>query len=138
MPTYVYRCRKGHTFELFHSMTDEAPKRCPKCRSLARRVPAGGSGLLFKGSGFYATDYRSADYEKRAKKDVAAGPEPPAGGSPAPASPAAGSSPSAPADRAPGRSGDRGSRGAGSGPAGGEPRGSSHRAPRGSSRKSEA
>jgi len=57
MPTYVYRCKKGHEFELFHSISDESRKRCPKCRSGAVRVPAGGSGLLFKGSGFYITDY---------------------------------------------------------------------------------
>jgi putative FmdB family regulatory protein len=69
MPTYVYRCKKGHEFELFHSINDEAAKRCPKCRSGARRVPAGGAGVLFKGSGFYATDYRSKGYKDSAKKE---------------------------------------------------------------------
>ena len=69
MPTYVYRCKKGHEFELFHSMSDESPKRCPKCRSAAKRVPAGGAGFLFKGSGFYITDYRKDSYKKDSKKD---------------------------------------------------------------------
>ena len=69
MPTYVYRCKKGHEFELFHSISDESKKRCPKCRSGAVRVPAGGSGLLFKGSGFYITDYRSKGYKDSAKQE---------------------------------------------------------------------
>jgi putative FmdB family regulatory protein len=69
MPTYVYRCKKGHTFELFHAISDDTPKRCPKCRSGATRVPSGGSGLLFKGSGFYITDYRSSGYKESAKQD---------------------------------------------------------------------
>jgi putative FmdB family regulatory protein len=69
MPTYVYRCTKGHTFELFHSISDDAPKRCPRCRSAAKRMPAGGSGVLFRGSGFYQTDYRSKSYKESAKKE---------------------------------------------------------------------
>lgn len=73
MPTYVYRCKKGHTFELFHSISDETPKKCPECRSGATRVPAGGSGLLFKGSGFYITDYRSSGYKERASQDKGGG-----------------------------------------------------------------
>ena len=73
MPTYVYRCKKGHTFELFHAISDESPKRCPKCRSSATRVPAGGSGVLFRGSGFYATDYRSKGYKEAAKRESGSG-----------------------------------------------------------------
>ena len=70
MPTYDYRCTAcGHTFELFHSIKDDAPKHCPRCEGLAARVPAGGAGLLFKGSGFYITDYRSKSYKERAKQD---------------------------------------------------------------------
>lgn len=70
MPTYAYRCRKcGHRFELFHSIKDDKPKRCPKCRSRSDRVPAGGAGVLFKGSGFYITDYRSQGYKDRAKQE---------------------------------------------------------------------
>ncbi len=93
MPTYVYRCKKGHEFELFHSISDDTPRRCPKCRSGAKRVPAGGSGLLFKGSGFYITDYRSKGYKESAKHEkggsepakkekggAEAAPKPPSGG----------------------------------------------------------
>ncbi len=70
MPTYVYRCRKcEHRFELFHSMTDETVKRCPECRARADRVPAAGAGILFKGSGFYITDYRSQSYRDQAKQE---------------------------------------------------------------------
>jgi putative FmdB family regulatory protein len=74
MPTYDYRCKKcGHRFELFHSIKDETPKRCPKCKSRAERVPAGGAGLLFKGSGFYITDYRSDSYKEKKKADTSGG-----------------------------------------------------------------
>jgi putative FmdB family regulatory protein len=75
MPTYDYRCRRcGHVFERFHRMTDDTPRRCPKCRGRADRVPSGGAGLLFKGSGFYITDYRSKDYKERKKQEKAPGP----------------------------------------------------------------
>lgn len=79
MPTYVYRCKKGHTFELFHSIADDSSKRCPRCRSTAKRVPAGGSGVLFKGSGFYITDYRSKSYQESAKRESGAGETKPEG-----------------------------------------------------------
>ena len=69
MPTYQYRCAKGHEFELFHSIKDDKPKRCPKCGARAKRVPAGGAGLLFKGSGFYITDYRSKSYKEKASAE---------------------------------------------------------------------
>ncbi|HYM81047.1 MAG TPA: zinc ribbon domain-containing protein [Candidatus Limnocylindria bacterium] len=70
MPTYDYRCRKcKHKFELFHSIKDDTPKRCPKCRARADRVPSGGAGILFKGSGFYITDYRSKSYQEGAKQE---------------------------------------------------------------------
>jgi putative FmdB family regulatory protein len=73
MPTYDYRCRKcGHRFELFHSIKDETAKRCPKCRGRAERVPASGAGILFRGSGFYITDYRSASYREKAKQEKSA------------------------------------------------------------------
>ncbi len=79
MPTYDYRCRKcGHRFELFHSIKDDSPKRCPRCRGRAERVPAGGAGLLFKGSGFYITDYRSKSYREKARQEKSS---PPGGGS---------------------------------------------------------
>ncbi len=73
MPTYDYRCRKcGHSFELFHGIKDDAPKRCPKCRGRAQRVPAGGAGVLFKGTGFYVTDYRSKAYKESARQEKSA------------------------------------------------------------------
>jgi putative FmdB family regulatory protein len=79
MPTYDYRCRKcGHVFELFHSIRDEKPRRCPRCKGKAQRVPSGGAGLLFKGSGFYITDYRSREYKEQAKREKGGGS--PAGG----------------------------------------------------------
>ena len=74
MPTYEYRCTKcGHRFELFHSIKDDTPRRCPKCRGKAVRVPAGGAGFLFKGSGFYITDYRSKSYKEAKKKESSGG-----------------------------------------------------------------
>src|SRR5262245_24551453 len=74
MPTYVYRCKKcKHRFELFHSISDDSVKRCPRCRSKAERIPAAGAGILFKGSGFYITDYRSKSYKDKAKQEKSAG-----------------------------------------------------------------
>lgn len=74
MPTYDYRCTKcGHRFELFHGIKDETRRRCPKCRSKAERVPAGGAGLLFKGTGFYITDHRSKSYREAKKKESSGG-----------------------------------------------------------------
>lgn len=70
MPTYDYRCTNGHTFEVFHSIKDDSPRNCPECDAPAKRVPSGGAGLLFKGSGFYITDYRSDSYKKGAKSDT--------------------------------------------------------------------
>lgn len=59
MPTYDYICNKcGHTFELFQSMTETPRKTCPVCKRVVRRLVSGGSGLIFKGSGFYLTDYK--------------------------------------------------------------------------------
>jgi putative FmdB family regulatory protein len=69
MPTYDYRCEKGHVFELFHGIKDDSPKACPKCGKPGKRVPGGGGGLLFKGSGFYITDYRSKHYKERAQSE---------------------------------------------------------------------
>jgi len=62
MPTYDYRCRKcNHEFEVFQSITDDALTTCPKChkRSLQRLIGAG-AGIIFKGSGFYITDYKNS------------------------------------------------------------------------------
>ena len=71
MPTYDYVCDGcGHAFELFQSMTDSVKKTCPKCKKkrLRRLIGAGGA-IVFKGSGFYKTDYRSESYKKGAAAD---------------------------------------------------------------------
>lgn len=59
MPTYEYECTKcGHKFEAFQSMTDKHLEKCPKCKKKLKRLISSGSGIIFKGAGFYATDYR--------------------------------------------------------------------------------
>jgi len=71
MPTYDYVCDGcGHAFELFQSMTDSVKKTCPECgkKKLRRLIGAGGA-IVFKGSGFYKTDYRSDSYKKGAAAD---------------------------------------------------------------------
>jgi putative FmdB family regulatory protein len=57
MPTYEYRCEKGHTFEEFQSILADPIQVCPICGSHAERIISGGTGMIFKGSGFYITDY---------------------------------------------------------------------------------
>ena len=71
MPTYDYECDAcGHKFELFQSITESAKKKCPKCKkSKLRRLFGTGAAIVFKGSGFYQTDYRSDSYKKRAEAD---------------------------------------------------------------------
>jgi putative FmdB family regulatory protein len=71
MPTYDYVCDGcGHAFELFQSMTEEPKKTCPQCKKKKlRRLIGAGAALVFKGSGFYKTDYRSESYKKGAAKD---------------------------------------------------------------------
>ncbi len=70
MPTYEYECTKcGYTFERFQKMTDEPLKRCPKCRCKVKRLIGSGAGIIFKGSGFYQTDYRSSSYKEAEKKE---------------------------------------------------------------------
>jgi putative FmdB family regulatory protein len=71
MPTYDYVCDGcGHAFELFQSMTDSVKRTCPECgkKKLRRLIGAGGA-IVFKGSGFYKTDYRSESYKKGAAAD---------------------------------------------------------------------
>ena len=65
MPTYEYRCPEGHVFDVFQRMSDEPGASCPTCGAAAERMISAGAGLLFKGSGFYITDYRSDDYAKK-------------------------------------------------------------------------
>ena len=69
MPTYEYRCPEGHEFELFQRMSDEPKADCPECGAEAERVLSGGAGFLFKGEGFYITDYRSEEYRKKASAE---------------------------------------------------------------------
>jgi putative FmdB family regulatory protein len=57
MPTYEYACPEGHAFELFQKMSDKPRAKCPACGKTATRKISGGAGLVFKGSGFYITDY---------------------------------------------------------------------------------
>ena len=66
MPTYDYRCNAcGKSFEIFHSMTQAAKRKCPECGKLKlERLIGAGSGVIFKGSGFYETDYRPESYNK--------------------------------------------------------------------------
>jgi putative FmdB family regulatory protein len=66
MPTYEYACPKcGYAFEQFQSMKEEPLKKCPKCKKTGvKRLIGGGAGLIFKGSGFYITDYKKKGGEK--------------------------------------------------------------------------
>src|SRR5688572_30747386 len=82
MPTYEYHCEKcDHRFELFQPITDKALKVCAKesCgmkkwgKGRVRKMISGGAGLIFKGSGFYITDYRSEKYKEAAKKESSEG-----------------------------------------------------------------
>jgi putative FmdB family regulatory protein len=71
MPTYDYECDAcGHAFELFQSITADPEKRCPECKkNKLRRLIGTGGAIVFKGSGFYQTDYRSDSYKKAAASD---------------------------------------------------------------------
>jgi putative FmdB family regulatory protein len=72
MPTYEYRCEScGHEFETFQTISEPPVETCPVCKGKVRRKISGGAGFLFKGSGFYITDYRSSEYKKAAEKEKA-------------------------------------------------------------------
>jgi putative FmdB family regulatory protein len=75
MPTYEYECPEGHEFEKFQKMTDKPRAKCPTCGKAAVRKISGGAGLVFRGTGFYITDYgkdgkgpRKPESEKPAEK----------------------------------------------------------------------
>lgn len=70
MPTYEYQCQKcKRPHEAFQFITAKPLTKCPKCRGRLKRILGSGSGFLFKGSGFYITDYRSKSYHEAKKKD---------------------------------------------------------------------
>ncbi len=70
MPTYEYECQKcAHHFDQSQPISAKPLTQCPQCKGKIRRVISGGSGVLFKGSGFYATDYRSSSYKEKASKE---------------------------------------------------------------------
>ena len=70
MPTYDYYCTScGHEFELVQRMSDPPRKRCPRCGRKVERKIGAGAGVIFKGSGFYITDYRSSEYRAKEKAE---------------------------------------------------------------------
>ncbi len=84
MPTYDYKCQKcGHQFEVVQSMKDDRLTDCPleTCDGQVKRLLGTGAGIIFKGSGFYQTDYRSESYKKSAKADSSSGDSSSSGGS---------------------------------------------------------
>jgi putative FmdB family regulatory protein len=105
MPTYEYECPDGHRFEKFQKMTDKPRAKCPTCGRTATRQISGGAGLVFKGSGFYITDYgkdgkgprktesesKPAEAKSETKSESGTKPEPVTKKEPAPAKPASGS-----------------------------------------------
>jgi putative FmdB family regulatory protein len=75
MPTYDYECDAcQHAFEAFHAMSEAPIKKCPKCKKMkVRRLIGSGGAVIFKGAGFYTTDYRSDSYKSAAKSDTPSG-----------------------------------------------------------------
>ncbi|MCU0607557.1 MAG: zinc ribbon domain-containing protein [Candidatus Edwardsbacteria bacterium] len=70
MPTYEYQCRScGHRFEELQSINDQPLSTCPECSGGVERLMSAGAGFIFKGAGFYATDYRSKEYTKQAASE---------------------------------------------------------------------
>jgi len=76
MPHYDYQCEKcGNTFEVFQSMTEEPLKICPACKGSLKRLISGGAGIIFKGSGFYKTDYAKKAAPSSCENKSAASPK---------------------------------------------------------------
>ena len=70
MPTYQYRCLKcKYEFEIVQKMVDDPLAECPECKGKIKRLIGAGAGIIFKGDGFYSTDYRSDSYKKQAEKE---------------------------------------------------------------------
>lgn len=87
MPTYEYECPKCRkTFDVFQSIKADPLTHCPTCKGKIKRLLGTGAGIIFKGSGFYQTDYRSDGYIRKAKSESTAG-STPAASAPASASP---------------------------------------------------
>ena len=87
MPTYEFRCPRGHRFDKFSSRMSSRPTAtCPKCGKRARRLISGGAGLVFKGSGFYITDYKRKGEKKEPSEATAPEAKPKESGSKAPES----------------------------------------------------
>jgi len=104
MPNYDYLCQScGHRFEVFQSMNDAKLTECPQeqCEGTVKRLLGTGAGLIFKGAGFYQTDYRSSSYQQGAKQDSAAS-KPAESAAPAASTPAAAPAPAS----TPAKSGD--------------------------------
>ncbi len=76
MPTYEYRCKKGHVFERLQTMNEAPLKRCEKCKSSVERLIGSGAGLIFKGTGFYSTDYKKSKSPSPAGGGSASGGKP--------------------------------------------------------------
>lgn len=71
MPTYEYECQQcGKVFEKLHGMTQKPRAKCPKCGGRAKKLIGTGAGIIFKGEGFYATDYRSKEYKDAERKEA--------------------------------------------------------------------
>ena len=82
MPTYQYKCPScGYEFEEFQKMSDPPIEICPNCKGHTHRIVSGGIGFLFKGSGFYITDYRSKSYSESQQKERNENPAPKSGDS---------------------------------------------------------
>src|SRR3989449_10474975 len=77
MPTYEYKCPAGHAFEkLYPTMNSSRRVKCPACGKMAERQISGGTGLVFKGSGFYITDYKRAGEKREERQDTKPAAEP--------------------------------------------------------------
>ncbi len=83
MPTYAYRCPScGHNYEKLQKMSDQTRAKCPECRTRGERLISGGAGLVFKGSGFYITDYKRKGKDDEKPKEKTSEKKPDKGSAP--------------------------------------------------------